>query len=119
VTHQERMEKDEDLKIKHILQGRIGKRKRGISGIANVMNDSDSASEDKGLSGSDTDLNEIQSMSPKSFVEAVEMDKLPTVEDRPPTEAPIVVGNALRRNDDGTVAAPIVKTRPRKVSFTK
>jgi ATP-dependent RNA helicase DHX37/DHR1 len=114
------MEKDEDLLIKQILQGRIGKRKRGISGIVDVMNgDADSESEDKGLSGSDTDLDEFLSMPPKASVKAVEMDKPPSVDDRLFTEAPIIVGSALRRNKDGTVAAPIVKTRSERVSFTK
>lgn len=118
MTHQERMEMDEDLQVKQILRGRSGKRKRGISGIIDVVNgDSDSESEDKGLSGSDTGFDECRSMPPIPSARAEKIDKPQNIDGRPLITTPVTVGSALRRNEDGTVIVPTVKIRSERVTF--
>lgn len=116
------MEKDEDLQIRHILQGRVGKRKRDHSAVMDMINvGASSENEDEGLSESDAEADETQSPRAGPLLEGIDTDVPHTQEiDETPTpviNVPAVVGSALRRNEDGTAAAPIVRSRSRAVTL--
>ncbi|KAF9454792.1 DHX37 protein [Macrolepiota fuliginosa MF-IS2] len=115
LTHQERMEKDEDLQVRHAMQGRNRKRKRH-SGVMDMMDAGDDlGSEGEGLSESDAESDhELMQL---------KMDTPDTREVEKPSitmmDAPAMVGGALRRNEDGTIAAPVLRKRSKKTGVGK
>ncbi|KXN93411.1 Putative ATP-dependent RNA helicase PB1A10.06c [Leucoagaricus sp. SymC.cos] len=126
LTHHERLEKDENLQVKHALQGRAGKRKRhSHSGVMDMMDaPEDSGDEDEGLSGSDAVSEAVPRLvQAGSSMEDIKMDTAFATEieasSAPTLDVAVVVGSALRRNGDGTVAAPIVRKRSKKTGVGK
>lgn len=111
------MEKEEDLQVRHAMRGLAGKRKRH-SGVMDMMDiEDDLENEDVRLHGSDAD-SDGKSEYPSKPSEHVRLDAMDAQANETSAtvvSAPVVVGSALRRNEDGTVAAPIIRTRSKKV----
>lgn len=115
MAHSERFEKDEDSQIRQAMLGRVGKRKRhsGIMGMIDLADDLDD--EDEGLSGSEP---ETEGAPQRTQARPLVKDEQINVIDLPETDnppIPVVVGSALRRNEDGTISAPIVRNKSKKV----
>ncbi len=106
-THQERVEKNEDLQVKHAIRGQVGKRKREY-GIPNMISVGDS-SEDE---GEGLGRSEVESDERPEPVVGKQGILAPSVTVRGTST---VIGGALRMNEDGTVVAPIVRRKPKKV----
>lgn len=120
LTHHERLEKDEDIQVRHAMQGCVGKRKHhsGVMGLKNVSDGS--GDEDEYFSGSGAEPHEeLRSTHVKPpAVEDTQMDMVEAPQSNRPSittvNAPAVIGSALRRSENGTVITPI-KSKPKKV----
>ena len=116
LTHNERLEKEKDIQVR---QGRVGRRKRHpvIMDSVDVTDSSEDKDEGEELNGLDVEsIREPQFMMSIPSAEDVQMD-LNDVQPVSVTNEPLVVGSALRRNKDGTVAASITRRKLKKVPF--
>ena len=119
LTHNERLEKEENIQVRHAMQSRIGKRKRrgDIMDPMDVVDNSEDEDEDES--------DEVNRSDKQSIPEPQFMVSTPSTEDRQMdfrdvqpisvANGPVVVGSALRKNKDGTVAAPIIRGKANKV----
>lgn len=100
-THKERQDRDEDKDIRRILDGTTGNGKRRRQGVTSfeVVDENESAEDD-------------------SMDEDVESDNKPELKAAPAVIQPVVIGSALQRNADGTIIAPKVRQRSKKVRFS-
>ncbi|KAG6843905.1 hypothetical protein H0H87_011894 [Tephrocybe sp. NHM501043] len=121
-THQERFERLEDKEIRRALDGRSGKRKRGDDTYTVVnANDEDEDSEDEMLDhGSDEGQASPSMKETKEF--PVERPPAPIVVESssapPVASTSSIVGSALKRNADGTIVAPKIRSKSKnKTSF--
>ncbi|KAI0824165.1 P-loop containing nucleoside triphosphate hydrolase protein [Trametes gibbosa] len=130
-THLRRLEKQEDLDVKRVLDGRTsqGNRRRRNDALLTVMNNSEeSASEDEDtkmdVDRSSKALDDVDGI-PEGFsrsrpVVIVDSGFSTTIqshhiEDAAPMPSSSSVGGALRRNPDGSVVTPkILKRKPKQ-----
>ncbi|KZV70183.1 P-loop containing nucleoside triphosphate hydrolase protein [Peniophora sp. CONT] len=119
-THQARQEQAEDREVRRVMDGTAGSRKRKRGGNTNyssvVRTGSGSEDEDEELDvveegRMDVDEDEEPGHSPTNPVLVIE-DSAPPVPERPTSKA--VVGGALKRDADGSVAAPKMLARKDK-----
>jgi ATP-dependent RNA helicase DHX37/DHR1 len=120
LTHQQRFEKDEDSQVRQAMLGRVGKRRRH-SEVMDMMDSADDKDDkDEGLSDSDAETDdEPKGAVTRTSVEDEQMEVVNIQEAKKPpipvVNMPVVIGSALRRNEDGTIAASAVRKRSKKV----
>ncbi|KAG6830018.1 hypothetical protein H0H92_002546 [Tricholoma furcatifolium] len=122
-TNQERHDQQEDKEIRRALDGRLGKRKRGNDTYA-VIDVNDEASQDSEGEMLDRDDDEDEAPTPKKAKESpTEIQSAPrTVEITTASLAPVppAIGSALKKNADGTVAAPTIRQKSKtKTTFAR
>ncbi|KAF8073607.1 P-loop containing nucleoside triphosphate hydrolase protein [Lyophyllum atratum] len=120
-THQERSERLEDKEVRRALDGRAGKRKRNDDIYAVVhVDEKDSDREDEYLLAS---AGEGETSSRRKERSSAGTEEAPSLTIQTITMQAIAstssaVGSALKRNSDGTVAAPKVRQKTKgKVAF--
>ncbi|KAJ3568750.1 hypothetical protein NP233_g5510 [Leucocoprinus birnbaumii] len=116
LTHEERLEKDEDLQVRHAIQGRAGKRKRRSAVMDTRDFTDDLEGENDRLSGSEVGSDdEAHSVPVKPAAEEVQVEQAKTLQvgqsQTSVINVPVVIGSALRRNEDGTIAVPVVRRK--------
>ncbi|KAH9846064.1 P-loop containing nucleoside triphosphate hydrolase protein [Lenzites betulinus] len=128
-THLHRLEKQEDLDVKRVLDGRTGQgnRRRRNDALLAAINDSDESADeaveasmhvDGSLDHEDDVLEGMSRSKPVVIVDSGFSTSIqfPYDEDPAPKASSSTVGSALRRNPDGTVVAPKVPKRKPKSS---
>lgn len=131
ITHQQRLEEAEDKEVRRAMDGRSGqgKRRRRTEALDISVDGSDGDDDDGGYYGmdvdthGDTDLPAQDGTSRSNPVVIIDSgfstkEQLPGVEDSPPQQTISTVGSALKRNADGSVAAPRVAHRKPKVKVS-
>ncbi|KAG6910680.1 hypothetical protein DXG01_008724 [Tephrocybe rancida] len=121
-THQERFERLEDKEVRRALEGRSGKRKRDDTYAVINADDEDASSEDEILR-SDQEETKASSSSNLANEPPREQPTPPTVVEvtnmLPVASTSSAVGSALKRNPDGTVVAPKVRSKGKgKIAFS-
>lgn len=108
LTHEERLEQEEDKETRKALDGRIGKRKRARDEF-DVVNGPDIESDDEDDFLASRPNRSHEPSSPQRDV--VMEHPLVVVDSSNSHVKPQEVGSALKRNADGTVAPPKVRQR--------
>ncbi|GLB38537.1 putative helicase associated domain (HA2) Add an annotation [Lyophyllum shimeji] len=118
-THKERLERLEDKEVRRALDGRTGKRKRNDHLYAVVhANESYSEEEDEGLVAS-ADEGRKSSVPDEALNAPTQAPAIVQASvTQPVASTSAAVGSALKRNADGTVAAPNLRQRTKgKAAF--
>jgi len=121
LTHSERLEKEENIQVRHAMQGRVGKRKRRAD-IMDPMDVADSSEDEDEDEDDEVNRSDEQSIpEPQMSIPSTEDRQMDLRDVQPVSVAnvPVVVGSALRKNRDGTAAAPIIRGKSKKVVFQR
>lgn len=120
-THRERVEKNEDLQVRYAIgsQAGGGKRHLGVLDMDTINVEYDSE-DGEGLSRSVMEPSERPEPTPTKLLANEKNLNVPGARGSAEpsvkvTATPAVLGSALRRNEDGTVVAPAVRRKPKKV----
>ncbi|KAF7982902.1 hypothetical protein HWV62_25164 [Athelia sp. TMB] len=121
-TNRERLEKLDDKETRRAIDGRAGKRKRGLERYDITSAGSGDDESDFELLGDDTESPAHAEVTHQrgNVGEVIVVDGGMSMPPRPVAAKPAGVGSALQRNSDGSVVAPRISTKKlgRKTAFS-